>query len=157
MEIRKLDQSYIESLLDLESHSAPEPPVYMKYDRENLEKLFTDSSKSAVFGAFEGDTLIGWASYRSGFGLEKSEIGEYAMSSMVVHKDYRRKGIGTKLFNVRMKELLEKDDLKKVIATAYPKNVGIIILFLKNGFYIADYKKDLYGPGIDRIYLEYAK
>lgn len=45
--------------------------------------------------------------------------------------------------------------MKSIIATAYPKNVAITILFLKNGFVISDCKKDLYGPGADRVYMRY--
>lgn len=154
MKIQKLDRSYIDQILELEASSAPKIPIYFKYDKEGLDMLFDHLDTSGVFGAFDGDKLIGWASYRSGFGLEKSEPGEYAMSSMVVHSDYRRQGIGTKLFHARLSEIKQKPDVRKVIATAYPKNRAIIILFLQNGFYISDFKKDLYGPGADRIYLE---
>lgn len=102
MEIKKIDKSYIPQILDLESESAPGSPVYIKYDKKGLEELFSNPEKAGVFGAFDGDKLVGWASYRSGFGLEKSSDGEYAMSSMVVNKDYRRKGVGTLLFNERI-------------------------------------------------------
>lgn len=87
--------------------------------------------------------------------MEKSEEGEYAMSSLVVDQDFRRQGIGMKLFYKRLEKIKKKPDMNKIVATAYPKNIGIIILYLKNGFIISDFKNDLYGPGADRVYLEY--
>lgn len=157
IQIQKLTPSSIEEILKLESHSAPEIPIYFKYDEEALKKLFENPDKAEVFGAFSGERLVGWASYRSGFGLEGSEEGEYAMSSLVVDNDFRRKGVGTQLFHKRLNILKDKPDMKRILATAYPKNIGIIILYLKNGFVISDYKKDLYGPGADRVYLEFVR
>lgn len=153
IEIIKLDKSYVDKILTLEADSAPEQPFYFKYDKESLEDLFEARDKASVFGAFIKNALVGWASYRSGFGLEKSEPGEYAMSSMVVSKNFRKLGIGTMLFEARINEILKKKDLKVIIATAYPKNTAIISLFLKNGFYVSDFKKNLYGEGADRVYL----
>ena len=32
-------------------------------------------------------------------------------------------------------------------------HVAALILYLKNGFIISDYKRDVYGEGVDRVYM----
>lgn len=34
-----------------------------------------------------------------------------------------------------------------------PVNVAALILYLKNGFIISDYKRDVYGEGVHRAYM----
>lgn len=147
----------VTKILELESHSAPRLPVYYPYDLDALEHHIFGNKDHKVYGAFDGDKLVGWAAYRNSEKEDGSEKGVYEMCSLVVDKKYRRQGIGLKLFKVRLNELLKKKKLTRIYATNYPRNLPIILLYLKNGFVIYDYKKDVYGPGGDRIYLKYAK
>ncbi len=155
--IEQLTKNDIDKIIEFEAQEAPPFPIYYAYDRKTLEKdLFGDKDAKA-YGVFDKDKLIGWAAYRSIEKDDGSDKGVYEMSGMVVAKKYRRRGIGLKLFKLRLDELLQKRDLKRIYATNYPKNTPIIVLYLTNGFVIYDYKKDLYGPGADRIYIKYEK
>ncbi len=149
IKIRSLDKSYIDKILALEAESAPPFPIYYGWTKEALERDIFSENSGKAFGAFDGDKLVGWSSY------QKEPNGVYQMSGIVVDKNYRRKGIGLRLFKIRIKELLEKPDLTKIYATNYPKNSPIIIMELNHGFVIYDYKKDVYGPGADRVYVKY--
>lgn len=155
--IRELTKDYIDKILELESDSAPQLPVYYPYDRETLENDIFGGKDSKAFGAFDKDKLVGWGAYRYAEKENGIDKGVYEMCSLVVDKKYRRHGIGLKLFNIRLQELLKKKNLTKIYATNYPKNIPIILLYLNNGFVIYDYKKNVYGEGGDRIYVMYEK
>lgn len=155
IKITKLDKRDIDAILNLESHSAPKKPTYAKYDRESLEFIFDNSESCSAFGLMDNSKLIGWSSYRANWNKDNKSDGTYEMSSLVIHKDYRRVGLGLKLFNKRLKDILSKPNVKTIYATAYPKNTPIILLYLNHGFEIYDFKKNVYGKGADRIYLKY--
>lgn len=152
--IKKIDANYINDILILEENNTPDPKMYYRYDRSDLERLFYKDESAVVFGAFDKDKLIGWASYRKPWNETETE-GIYEMSSLVVNKEYRRKYVGQKLFEVRLNELLSRKDVKTIFATCHPQNIPIIMLYLKNKFVIYDFKKDKYGPGADRVYLKH--
>jgi ribosomal protein S18 acetylase RimI-like enzyme len=151
--VKELSKDNINEILDLEKSSAPQKLFYYRYDKPGLLEIFNNPKTCKAFGAFDGSKLIGWASYRSD--NDRYKDGIFEMSSLMVHKDYRRKNIGLLLFNTRLKELLSRTDVKHIYATCYPKNTPIIMLYLSNNFYIHDFKKDVYGPGADRLYLRY--
>lgn len=153
--IRKLTTNDIKSILKLEKEAGLKRPFYANYSRKGLEYIFDNTNKCGAWGAFDNSNLIGWSAYRSDWNKDSKQKGVYEMSGLVVDKAYRRKGIGLKLFNKRLKELLKKEDLKKIYATTYPLNKPLLILYLNNGFIIYDYRKDVYGKGGDRIYMKY--
>lgn len=148
MEIKEIGSEYIDDILELEGDHAPGLPEYYAYDREDLEENMP-RPWNFTFGAFDGEKLVGWASCHP----NSKDESQFYMSSMVVHTDYRRQGVGQALFDARMKKLAELGKIKSITCTTYPKNAPLLILYLKNGFYIADFKKDLYAPGADRVIL----
>lgn len=157
IKIKKVTMKDIPHILELENHSAPKLPVYYGYDAEALEYHLFKNKDAKVYGAFDGDKLVGWGAYRCSEKEDGSDKGVYEMCSLVVDKNYRRKGIGLQIFNTRLQELLKKENLTKIYATNYPKNTPIIMLYLSNGFVPYDYKKDVYGVGGDRLYLKYER
>lgn len=52
-----------------------------------------------------------------------------------------------------MAEIRKQKDYKEMYLTVSPKNTPALALYLKNGFEVFDSKKDVYGPGADRLYL----
>ena len=152
--IRQLTKEDIGLILELESHSAPPMPAYFAYDKKDLESVIFASKVNKAYGAFDGSRLVGWGAYE----VTKDGVSEgciYQMSSLVVDKEYRRKGIGLQLFEVRMQDILNKKDAKEIFVTTYPKNSPTLIMYLTHGFVIYDFKKNAYGEGADRVYLKY--
>jgi ribosomal protein S18 acetylase RimI-like enzyme len=153
--ICELTSSEADNILQFESHCELKLPVYYPYDRESLDSYVFKNIDGKAFGAFDQNRLVGWSAYSCREKENGIDKGVYEMCGIVVDPEYRRQGIGLKLFKVRMGELLKKSSLKMIYATNYPKNVPIILMYLNNGFVIYDYKRDVYGPGGDRVYLKY--
>jgi ribosomal protein S18 acetylase RimI-like enzyme len=49
---------------------------------------------------------------------------------------------------------IKKRNAQRAFLTVSPLNTGALILYLKFGFKIYDFRKDVYGPGSDRAYLQ---
>lgn len=157
IKIKTLSSKDADRIIEFESHCGVKLPAYYPYDRESLDSYIFKNKDAEAFGAFEGDVLVGWSAYSCMEKEDDTDKGVYEMCGLVVDPKYRRRGIGLKLFKIRLKKLLKKDGLTKIYATNYPKNSPILILYLNNGFVIYDFKKDVYGPGGDRVYLQYDK
>jgi ribosomal protein S18 acetylase RimI-like enzyme len=153
----ELTKNDIDKILDLEAQSALQLPVYYPYDREALDSYIFQNKDAKAYGAFDGDKLVGWSAFSCREKSDGTDKGFYEMCGIVVDAKYRRQGIGKKLFNIRLQELLKKEAVIKIYATNYPKNIPILLLYLTNGFVVYDYKKDVYGPGGDRVYVKYDK
>ncbi|HNQ31306.1 MAG TPA: GNAT family N-acetyltransferase [Candidatus Woesebacteria bacterium] len=145
-------------ILDLEARSAPDVPYYYRYvnDVSALDYIFQHPDICQAFGVYENNVLVGWGSYRSGWaGQNIKGPGIFEISSIVVDIAYRRKGIGKMLLKRIIQELLSKSDCHTIYLTVFPGNTSALMLYLSEGFEIYDYKKDLYGPGVHRVYLQY--
>ncbi len=153
MKLKILTKKDIDLIIELEKHSAPEKPHYARYDIKALSYIFENPNKCGAFGMFDDKKLIGWGAYRSNWKKNNKESEICEVSSIVVDKDYRRSGLGNTILN-KILEVLKLKKLDKAFLTVSPLNVGALILYLKRGFLIYDFRKDIYGPGADRIYLE---
>lgn len=154
LEIKSLSKSDISSILDLENDSAPDRPLYVKYDEKALNFIFDNRQTCQAIGAFEKNQLIGWGSYRNNWKGKNRETGVFEISSIVVHKDHRKKGIGTKILNTIIQTIKQNQNFNQIYLTVSPLNTDAIILYLRNQFVINGFEKDLYGPGTDRVFLE---
>ena len=153
MELQELSSQSIKEILKLEQKSAPDKPYYSKYNEEALQFIFDNPSKCKAFGMYEGNTLVGWGCYRTQWKDENVKDDVYEVSSIVVHTAYRRQGIGRLILNKIIEDIKSSQDYKEIYLTVYPENIAPLFLYLKSGFIIYNYKKDVYGPGSDRIYL----
>lgn len=151
MQVINLTKKDIQNILKLESISAPEKPDYVKYSEEELQDLFNKSQTWSVFGIYSDDELVGWSSYR------KKDKNLYEISSVVVDKDHRGKGLGKALLVHAAKEILNNHNGAEIYLTVYPQNLNALVLYLKNNFAVYDFKKDYYGAGADRLFLKYSK
>jgi ribosomal protein S18 acetylase RimI-like enzyme len=153
MELRRLGKSDIDSIIELEKHHAPDKPHYARYDQEALSFIFDNPESCEAIGLFDEEILVGWGAYRTNWSKYNKERGVFEISSIVVNTDYRRKGLGEKILN-RIIEDLKKKKFTKIYLTVSPLNTGALLLYVKNGFVIFDYKPNVYGPGADRVFLE---
>lgn len=153
MELRQLSSQNISEILTLEKDNAPDKPYYSKYDKDALEFIFDNSNKCKAYGMYEEDSLVGWGCYRTQWKDENIREGVYEISSIVVHTSFRRKGIGKQILNKIIEDIKRNQDYKEIYLTVYPENVVPLLMYLNNGFIIYNHKKDVYGPGSDRIYL----
>jgi ribosomal protein S18 acetylase RimI-like enzyme len=153
VKLKLLLKEQIPQIIELEKHSAPDKPYYSRYDQEALDFLFDNPEKCGAIGLFRGKNLIGWGAYRANWKRHIKEKGLYEVSSIVVDKDHRRRGFG-KMILTEILKILQKSEAQRVFLTVSPLNIGALLLYLKNGFTIYDFRKNIYGPGGNRVYLE---
>jgi len=154
MEIRALNSEDIASILLLEKDHAPDIPFYAKYNHEALAFIFDNADSCHAVGLFDDKKLVGWGGYRTNWSKDNLTVGIYEISSIVLHKDYRGKGNGKDILLNLIGTIKKNQQYKKIYLTVSPLNIGALILYLKNNFVIYDFKKNVYGEGADRLYLE---
>lgn len=155
MQLATLRHEDIPLILELESQSAPDKPLYVRYDQEALAFIFNNPDTCDAVGVFDGKKLIGWGAYRTNWKGHNKEEGVYEISSIVVDKDSRGKGLGTKILQEILKRIQTSQNYKSIYLTVSPQNIPALLLYLKNGFIICDYQKDVYGPDTDRVFLSF--
>lgn len=153
MELKKLTATNIKDVLCLEKDNAPDKPFYLKYNDEALIFIFDNPKTCKAYGLFDNNKLIAWGCYRTQWKDENVKEGVYEISSIVVNKNYRRKGLGKQILNRAIEDIKKGQNYKEIYLTVYPGNLSALLLYLNNGFVIYNYKKDVYGPGSDRVYL----
>lgn len=155
MKIQQLNKENIPDILLLEKHHAPDKPHYAKYDNEALSFIFNNSKTCRAYGIFDDGKLIAWGCYRTNWKDDNlTQEGTYEISSIVVDTTYRRKGIGESLLKKIISEIKKNQNFKNIYLTVSPLNLGALLLYLKNGFLIYDFRKNVYGEGADRVYLK---
>lgn len=98
MDIKPLNYKNIQDILDLESGNAPQRPYYVAYTQEELDGLFKEG-KFFPFGMYDGDKLIEWGSY------EIKSDDDFEISSLVLDKNYRSKGLGKKMIKYLIEQI----------------------------------------------------
>jgi ribosomal protein S18 acetylase RimI-like enzyme len=155
MDIKQLNSSNIQAIIQLEKEHAPDRPHYAKYDEKALNFIFNNSQSCRAYGAFDSNELVAWGAYRTNWRDDNlTQDGTYEISSVVVNTNYRRQGIGKMLLNKIIEGIKKNQNFKNIYLTVSPLNLGALLLYLTNGFIVYDFKKDVYGPGADRIYLK---
>ena len=147
MEIKQLFKKDIGSILELESIHAPKLPHYFPYDRKELDDYLMGGAFEA-FGMVDGDKLIAWSAYK------KTDDNSYEICSLVLDKNYRKKGLGKKLLLYVIEQIRSKYKNVRIHLSVSPINLPALLLYLNSGFIIYDYKKDYFGPGVDRVLLQ---
>lgn len=153
----ELSTSARDDILALEERSAPDIPFYYRYvhDVRALDYILNNPDACQAYGIYVGHTLVAWGSYRNGWaGQNKSDEGVHEISSLVVDTAYRRKGFGALLLKHMIQALWKKPECHMIYLTVYPNNIPALMLYLSEGFEIYDYRKDMYGPGVHRVFLK---
>ena len=112
------------------------------WESKAIETLITDSNKTCLIAELDGAVAayVGAESV-----LDESNIG-----NIVTHKDYRGRGIATRLFDALLKELKEQG-IAKVFLEVEHDNAPAIALYEKSGFTKYGHRRDYYGPGKDAV------
>ncbi len=153
MELKTLTKDHINDILCLETESGPDKPLYVRYNEEALNFIFDHPETCGAVGMFEGKKLLAWGAYRTDWRGHNKEEGIYEVSSIVVDKAHRGKGLGGAILKDIIDRIKHSQKYKEIYLTVSPLNLNALMLYLKNGFVINDFQKDVYGPGTDRVFL----
>jgi N-acetylglutamate synthase-like GNAT family acetyltransferase len=96
-------------------------------DLLNISEFYQKTERANFWLAFENDKLVGTI----GLNELSPDIGYF--SRFYVHKDYRRKGIGSKLFYT-LTEFAKKHDYKKIFLNTSSDQVAANKFYVKMGF-----------------------
>jgi len=121
------------------------------------------NKRGFCLGAFCGGEMIGYRLVHypgqspDNFGLDanlpESELKYVAQfSGIVVAPDYRRQGIGSRMFSMALR-MVEQEGFRYVTATCHPDNQNSLSIMIKNNFEIIT-KKKKYGGLIRYILLK---
>ncbi len=135
--IRQGTLSDVQEIMALEQGSIEHP-----WESKAIETLITDSNKTCLIAELDG-TIAAYVGAESV--LDESNIG-----NIVTHKDYRGRGIATRLFDALLKELKEQG-IVKVFLEVEHDNAPAIALYEKSGFTKYGHRRDYYGPGKDAV------
>lgn len=135
--IRPGTLSDVQAIMALEQGSIEHP-----WESKAIETLITDSNKTCLIAELDG-TIAAYVGAESV--LDESNIG-----NIVTHKDFRGRGIATRLFDALLKELKEQG-IVKVFLEVEHDNAPAIALYEKSGFTKYGHRRDYYGPGKDAV------
>lgn len=135
--IRQGTLSDVQAIMALEQGSIEHP-----WESKAIETLITDSNKTCLIAELDG-TIAAYVGAESV--LDESNIG-----NIVTHKDFRGRGIATRLFDALLKELKEQG-IVKVFLEVEHDNAPAIALYEKSGFTKYGHRRDYYGPGKDAV------
>lgn len=135
--IRQGTLSDVQAIMALEQGSIEHP-----WESKAIETLITDSNKTCLIAELDG-TIAAYVGAESV--LDESNIG-----NIVTHKDYRGRGIATRLFDALLKELKEQG-IVKVFLEVEHDNAPAIALYEKSGFTKYGHRRDYYGSGKDAV------
>lgn len=115
--------------------------VYRKqiYNEKHFRKFFT-KKKNPIFGIYDNELLMGIIAIKSEYG------GVAYIDWLVVHKRYRKLGLGTKLLKVAEKWLIKNKFHYVYFHTNSQKNIEF---YKKRGFeLLGSQKKSWYGVDV---------
>ena len=135
--IRQGTVSDIQAIMALEQGSIEHP-----WESKAIESLITDGNKVCLVAELDG-VIVSYVGAESV--LDESNVG-----NIVTHREYRGRGIATKLFEVLLAELKEKG-IRKIFLEVEHDNVPAIALYEKLGFTDYGYRRDYYGKGKDAV------
>jgi len=129
-----------ETLAMMEKSAASE--VYVPYTTESEIKHYLENSK--VFFIILDQAKIGSISYEI-----KADNSIY-FDGLIVLPEYRQKGIATAAMKKVLETLKNHQALSLVV---HPKNTPAILVYLKAGFIIKEWRENPFGDGEPRLFL----
>lgn len=99
--------------------------------------------KNNIFLILKGNKPIGTVSYKIKSGKN------IKIDGLAVLPNYQRKGIGSNV----AKKIIKIIGKKKIYLVAHPNNKPVLIIYLKLGFIIKDFRKNYFGDGEPRLVL----
>jgi len=152
MNIITLSSDHLNLILEFEK-AQTQCELYYGFDKKSLQDLFNNPSKGQALGIMENEVLIAYGAFKIDWQEQSDSEGVYEISSVVVSSNHRGKGLGARILDELVSRAKAQPDYHKLYLTVSPLNIGALILYLKHGFIITDFKTNVYGPGTDRVYL----
>ncbi len=133
MEIKKLNKSYIDKILEIENSQN------ISILSRNIIENNIEISTINYYGILDGDNLIGYMCFSSI--LETCDL-----ESIVVHKDYTRKNIATLLLKFLI-SFCRTNSIYNIFLEVDESNLPAISLYEKFNFTKIDERKNYYKNG----------
>lgn len=128
-----------ETLADLEKQSAS--PLFHPLEGEKSFRNYLKKSK--VFYVLGDNKKIGTISY-------ESKDKYYEVDGMTILPKYRNKGFAQKAFSLMLKKPKIKKDW---LLVTHPENTASLLIYLKAGFKIKEWKDNYFGDHSPRLLL----
>jgi len=127
-------------LAEMEKNAACE--MYIPYTTESEIKNYTEHSK--VFFVMRGEEKIGSISYQI-----KDDNSVY-FDGMTVVPEHRHQGVATAAMKAALEDLTDHQDLNLLV---HPRNTAALMVYLKSGFTIKEWRDNAFGDGQPRLFL----
>ena len=129
--IEEKDKDQLFKLIDTVLSGLPDQSHFIPYEKWELDSMFDEVNYAPLYGAYDGDKLVGMAQlyvsqdmlkdFKDEFGLSEYKVCE--LGGNLVLPEYRGLGITTKLQTMEMQ--LAKDlGFDYIISMAHPDNIG---------------------------------
>lgn len=129
--IDEKDKEQLFKLIDIVLKGLPDQAHFIPYEQWELDSMFDDVNYAPLYGAYDGDRLVGMAQlyvsqdmlkdFKEEFGLSEYKVCE--LGGNLVLPEYRGMGITTKLQTMEM-ELASELGFDYIISMAHPDNIG---------------------------------
>ena len=129
--IEKKDKEQLFKLIEIVLNGLEDRSYFIPYEKWELDSMFDDVNYAPLYGAYDGDKLVGMAQlyvsqamladFKKEFGLVDYKVCE--LGGNLVLPEYRGLGITTKLQTIEM-ELAKKLGFDYIISMAHPDNIG---------------------------------
>lgn len=129
--IKECDKDQLFELINVVLNGLPDQSHFIPYEQWELDSIFDDVNYAPLYGAYDGDKLVGMAQLYVSQDMLKDFKDEYGLSSYkvcelggnLVLPEYRGLGITTKLQTIEM-ELAKELGFDYIISMAHPDNIG---------------------------------
>ncbi len=129
--IEEKDKEQLFNLIDVVLSGLPDQAHFIPYEQWELDSMFDEKNYAPLYGAYDGDKLVGMAQlyvsqdmlkdFKDEFGLSEYKVCE--LGGNLVLPEYRGQGITTKLQTMEM-ELAKELGFDYIISMAHPDNIG---------------------------------
>ena len=138
--IEEKDSEQLFALIETVLGGLENPDYFIPYEQWELDSMFDEENYAPLFGAYDGDKLVGMAqlyvsqemlaSFKKDYALEDYKICE--LGGNLVLPEYRGRGITTKLQTMLL-EIAKTKDFDYIISMAHPDNIGSLKTLEKIG------------------------
>lgn len=129
--IEEKDKEQLFNLIDVVLSGLSNQSHFIPYEQWELDSMFDEKNYAPLYGAYDGDKLVGMAQlyvsqdmlkdFKDEFGLSEYKVCE--LGGNLVLPEYRGQGITTKLQTMEM-ELAKYLGFDYIISMAHPDNIG---------------------------------
>ena len=129
--IEEKDKDQLFALIDVVLGNLPDEAHFIPYEQWELDSMFDEVNYAPLYGAYDGDKLVGMAQlyvsqdmlkdFKDEFGLSEYKVCE--LGGNLVLPKYRGRGITTTLQMMEI-ELARELGFDYVISMAHPDNVA---------------------------------